>query len=178
MRSRLDDLIATADRQLASRSYDAAIDTYRTALSEPGAVEASVEELLELACLARDDARGIVRPLPPTVEMAAMPVEAVAVMPVEPQAEPEPAPAQPVVIPVVIDDRPMEPPRFSLVEDDPAILERFERERYPKLEVENLSILHPTPPPQREEIDPAVMKQIVIAAVIALVVVVVAIYTK
>src|SRR5580704_1462136 len=106
MRSRLDDLIATADRQLASRSYDAAIDTYRTALGEPGAAEAGVEELLESACRARDDARGIVRPPPPTVEITAMPVETPAAVPAEPRPEPVPAHRQQVVI----DDRPMEPP--------------------------------------------------------------------
>src|SRR5580692_9264012 len=121
MRSRLDDLIATADRQLASRSYDAAIDTYRTALSEPGAAEASVEELLEAACRARDEARGIVRPPPPSVAIAAIaPVETVAEMPVEPRPEPEPSPPQPAAI----DEKPREPPRFLLVEDDPAMLER------------------------------------------------------
>src|SRR5580698_2493280 len=124
MRSRLDDLIATADRQLASRSYDAAIDTYRTALSEPGSGEASVEELLEAACRARDEARGIVRPPPPVVEIATPPVERA--IPLEPQPEPEPAPQ------AVLDDSPIAPPRFSLVEDDPAMLEKFDPERYPK----------------------------------------------
>ena len=60
MKSRLEDLIATADRQLASNSYDAAIDTYRTALGEAGAVEAGVESRLQAACRARDEARGVV----------------------------------------------------------------------------------------------------------------------
>lgn len=72
MRTRLEDLIATADRQLASRSYDAAIDTYRTALAEPGAAEAGVAERLEAACGARDlasvAARGEGRPEPPRVD--------------------------------------------------------------------------------------------------------------
>ena len=60
MKSRLEDLIATADRQLASNSYDAAIDTYRTALGEAGAVEAGVDSRLQAACRARDEARGVV----------------------------------------------------------------------------------------------------------------------
>jgi TonB family protein len=58
MKSRLDDLIATGDAQLLSRSYDAAIDTFRTALAEPGAAEAGVARRLEAACRVRDAARG------------------------------------------------------------------------------------------------------------------------
>ena len=64
MRSRLEDLIVTADRQLASRSFDAAVDTLRTALGEPGAIEAGVEDRLEAARRARDESCGIVRPAP------------------------------------------------------------------------------------------------------------------
>lgn len=106
MRSRLDDLIATADRQLASRSYDAAIDTYRMALSEPGAAEAGVGDRLEAACRARDEARGIVRPVeapaPPKVEMAMPPaappgelrMDAEPSLPAVPRIDREPRPAE------------------------------------------------------------------------------------
>ena len=57
MEGRLRDLVSTADRQLAAKSYDAAIDTYRTALAEPDAVGADIEARLEVACRARDAAR-------------------------------------------------------------------------------------------------------------------------
>jgi hypothetical protein len=220
MRSRLEDLIVTADLQLASRSFDAAVDTLRTALGEPGAAEAGVAGRLEGACLARDEARGIVRPAPmqPIAEVAPIAVEPIAevqaapmavgriaevqvapiaveliaevqVSPmavgriaevqaapiaVEPIAEVQAAPAaverlaevqaapmavepipevrvapapQPVLAP-----RPIEAPRFLLVEDNPSMLERPGRERQPLLDVERLSILDPTQPrePERE----------------------------
>ena len=190
MKSRLDDLVATADRQLASRSYDAAVDTFRMALGEPGAAEAGVGERLEAACQARDAARGFVRPVeapaPPKVEMAAPPVETPAeprverepALPAEPQVkhEPalpgvlridsEPAPAEPGMdlepappepgmdlepapaLQAAADCRPIEAPSFHLMEDDPSMLERVDRERRPPLEVEKLSILDPTPLPE------------------------------
>src|ERR1700684_4356701 len=126
MRTRLDDLIATADRQLASRSYDAAIDTYRTALGEGGAAEAGIEERLEAACRTRDEARGIVRPVeppaPPKVETAEPPEEPPADLRMEPKPsltalsriDPEQAPAGPRMDPepappAVVEDRPIEP---------------------------------------------------------------------
>jgi len=58
--SRLRDLLTTADRQLESKSYDAAIDTYRTALSCGPTDEqrADIEARLEAASQARDAARG------------------------------------------------------------------------------------------------------------------------
>ena len=168
MRSRLEDLIVTADLQLASRSFDAAVDTLRTALGEPGAAEAGVAGRLEGACLARDEARGIVRPAPmqPIAEVAPIAVEPIAEvqaapaaverlaevqaapMAVEPIPEVRVAPApQPVLAP-----RPIEAPRFLLVEDNPSMLERPGRERQPLLDVERLSILDPTQPrePERE----------------------------
>jgi hypothetical protein len=179
MRTRLDDLIATADRQLASRSYDAAIDTYRTALGEPGAAEAGVEQRLEAASRVRDEARGVVRlaeppapPLPPVAEMPAPPPEPR----VEPDPEPEPAP----VNQVVVDSRPIEPPSFHLIEDDPSMLERpgFERpdrDRY--IEYDVRSILDPTPPPEAR--DPRVAAtRLLIAMLIAIAVVLVAYYAK
>jgi len=179
MRSRLEDLIATADRQLTARSYDAAIDTLRTALAEAGAVEAGVEERMEAVLRARDEARGIVRAAPPppapVVEMAeAAPI-------VEAQAEPqsEPEPTRPPVVPF----RTIEPPRFASVQDDPARLERFDREQYPMLEVERLSILHPTaapdPEPEPDTHDRSwMLKRMVLAAVIAVAVCLIAICIK
>ena len=58
--TRLRDLLATADRQLESKSYDAAIDTYRTALScDPTAEQRSdIEARLETASHAREATRG------------------------------------------------------------------------------------------------------------------------
>ena len=61
--SRLRDLIATADRQLAAQSYDAAIDTCRTALTvtadeDTAAERSDIESRLQQANLARDRARG------------------------------------------------------------------------------------------------------------------------
>jgi hypothetical protein len=145
MRTRLEDLIATADRQLASRSYDAAIDTYRTALGEPGATEAGVMDRLEAACRVRDEALGIVRavetPVPPPAEV---PLEVAAVPAIEtapvPEPEPAPTPQRQAAF------RTIEPPAFHLIEDDPSILERPSRDyrdRYADIEVR--SILDPTP---------------------------------
>jgi hypothetical protein len=223
MRTRLDDLIATADRQLASRSYDAAVDTYRMALGEPGAAEAGVGDRLEAACRARDEARGIVRPVeapaPPKAEMAVPPAAppaelrmdaepsppavppidrepppAVPRIDLEPPAElrtdPEPPSAESRIAPEleppqVVDSRPIEPPSFHLIDDDPFLLGSTDREQYPEqyreqyptLEVEKLSILNPTPAP--ETLDPAATAtRILVAMVIAIVVVVVAYYVK
>jgi hypothetical protein len=174
MRSRLEDLIAGADRQLASRSYDAAIDTLRMALGEPGAVDAGVEDRLDAACRLRDDARGIVRPAPPP-PLSVSPPEADAAVIVEPSAvarvEPETEPAPPI-----LDERPIEPPRFLLVEDDPPLLERPGREPYPVLEVEKVSILDPTPLP--EEPDPMILARVAVAALIVVAVIVVAFLLK
>lgn len=174
MRTRLDDLIATAERQLASRSYDAAIDTYRTALGEPGAVEAGVEERLEKACRVRDEARGIVRiaeaptpTLPLVAEMPAPPPEPR----VEPAHEPEPAPAKQVLV----DSRPIEPPSFHLIEDDPSMLERPRWDRY--IEYDVRSILDPTPPPDVRDPRGAATR-LLIAMLIAIAVVLVAYYAK
>jgi hypothetical protein len=171
MRTRLDDLIATADRQLASRAYDAAIDTYRTALGEPGAMEAHVEQLLDAACRIRDEARGMVRPAEPIAppeplpEIPAPPAEART----ESKPEPEPAPR------VEIDNSPIEPPAFHLIEDDPSMLERPRRDRYVEYNVR--SILDPTPPP--ELLDPkGTAARLLIAMVIAIAVVLVAYYAR
>ena len=155
MRTRLEDLIAAAERQLASRSYDAAIDTYRTALSEPGAAEAGVEDRLAAACGVRDEARGIVRPVeapappapspppPPPLEIA--PPPALAPLPVEPF-------------------RTIEPPSFQLLEPDEAeMMERPGRQDYQQ-EVERLSIIDPQPLP--EERDPLFLMRVGIAALI------------
>jgi TonB family protein len=161
MASRLDDLISTGEKQLASRSYDAAIDTFRTALGEPGAVELDVAGRLDAACRARDAARGVV-PLPaeppappPKVELAPLPVEAPAERLVEPTPEPE-----------AVDDRTIEAPAFHLIEDDPYMLERARRGQH--VEAERLSILDPTPLP--EEPDRMQIARIVVAALIAFVV--------
>ena len=159
MASRLDDLVITGDRQLASQAYEAAIDTYRTALSEPGAVEAGVEDRLKAACRARDTARGVVPPAeppaPPDVEEVGAPVETPAAPQVEPEPELEPAPP-------AVDDRPIEAPAFHLLEDDPSMLERTERPEY--VESKPLSILDPTPPPP--EPDPMFFARIVVAGLI------------
>jgi len=177
MRTRLEDLIATAEAQLAAQSYDAAVDTYRTAMGEPGAEEAGVAARLAAACQARDAARGVPAPEPPVEEppvpMAAAPPEA----PVETQgtppeqparswrfrtvsppaapmetrvAPPEQAPPDPPAAPpppAETDDRPIEPPAFQLIEDDPSMLERPRRRYEEPPEVEKLSILDPTPLP-------------------------------
>jgi hypothetical protein len=162
MRSRLEDLIITAERQLAARSYEAAIDTYRTALLEPGATEMGVDERLEAACRRRDEARGIVRPAPvpapPAATPAATPVE-IAPPTVQMVAEPEPEPAP-------VEERPIEPPSFHLIEDDPSRLENFGRQAYP--EVETISILDPKPLPQ--DPDPFLGARILLAVLIFLVV--------
>jgi hypothetical protein len=182
MASRLEDLLTTGDKQLASQAYEAAIDTYRTALGEAGAAEARVEARLQDACRARDAARGVVPrrepelPAPPQPEMAAAPaepkVEKPAEPPAPPQAEMAAAPVQPKLdLPAeppapATDDRPVEPPSFQLIEDFPPALERPERSEYvaPKL----LSILDSTPP--AKEPDQALIMRIVLAAIIALLV--------
>ena len=142
MRTRLEDLLATADRQLGSRSYDAAIDSYRTALAEPGAAEAGVEDRLEAACRARDEALGIVRPVepPPRAEPEA-PESAPPPVDVQPEPPAE-APPEPM-----IGSRLVEPPAFELLEPEP--YERRGPREYP-LEVERLSILDPIPAPPEE----------------------------
>lgn len=156
MRSRLEDLIATANRQMAGRSYDAAIDTYRTALLEPGAAEAGVEERLEGACRARDEARGIVRPAvpsPPVIVEAAAPA-------VAPIAEAEPAQLpEPQRQAAPADDRPAEPPPFHLIERP---------ERGFPTEVERISILNPEPLP--EDPEPLVGARILVAVAIFIVI--------
>jgi hypothetical protein len=167
VRSRLEDLIATAERQLASRSYDAAVDTYRTALSEPGAAEAGVAERLDAACRVRDEARGIVRPveapapplevaalLPPLIEIAAAPT----LVPLEIASPPAPVP-QPVER-----FRTIEPPTFRLLEPDEAeMMERCDRRDFQQ-DIEKLSIIDPKPPP--EERDPLLLMRVAIAALI------------
>jgi hypothetical protein len=158
MRSRLEDLIATADRQMAGRSYDAAIDTYRTALLELGAGEAGVEEQLETARRARDEARGIVRPPPPPPAPAIVETAPAVVVPI---AEPEPAPLpEPSVQAAGADDRPIEAPAFDLIE-------RPERVRH-VIDVEQISILDPKPLP--EDPDPLIGARFLVAAAIFVVV--------
>ena len=167
MRTRLEDLIAAAERQLASRSYDAAIDTYRTALSEPGAAEAGVEDRLAAACRVRDEARGIVRPggapappapsppPPPPLEIAASP-------------SPSPLPVEPF--------RTIEPPTFQLLEPDEAeLMERRGRQDY-RQEVERLSIIDPKP--VQEERDPLFLMRVGIAALIFVFVCLIALMLK
>jgi len=173
VRSRLEDLLATAERQLAARSYDAAIDTCRTALNEPGAAEAGVQERLGAACRVRDEARGIVRP----VEAPALPVE-IAAPPVEPPAEtpadPEPPPAPLPVEPF----RTIEPPSIKLHQPD--VVATIERQDFPdyQLEVEKLSILHPSPAPEDEENGSLPMKQIALAILICGIVCLIAVLLK
>jgi hypothetical protein len=149
VRTRLEDLIATAERQLASRSYDAAIDTYRTALSEPGAAEAGVEDRLAAACGVRDEVRGIARPVeapappPPPIEIA-------------PPLAPAPQPVERF--------RTIEPPTFQLLEPDEAtMMERPGRPDY-RQDIEKLSIIDPQPLP--EERDPLFLMRVGIAALI------------
>jgi hypothetical protein len=174
MRSRLQDLIATADRQLASRSYDAAIDTYRTAMGEPGAVEAGIQEHLEAACRTRDAALGVARPVEPPPEMPAPPPAPLPEPPVvemtEPDVESRPTPLPPAVV----DDRPIEPPSFHLIEDDPPIFERAQPHSYEG--PEPLSILDPKPP--AEEVDALWMARIAVAALIVIAVCVVVFLAK
>jgi len=170
MPTRLQDLISTADKQLASRAYDAAIDTYRTALGEPGAVEEGVAGRLDAACRARDAARGvapsaepptpsITAPAPaPFAEPPAPSIMETVVAPPARPAEPEPAP---------LDDGPIEPPAFHLIEDDPSILERPHREHSAEFE-RPLSILDPAPLP--EEPDGMALARIAVAALITLIV--------
>jgi hypothetical protein len=186
----LEDLIATADRQLASRSYDAAIDTYRTALGEPGAAEAAVAERLEAACGARDLAsvamRGAGRPEPPRVDPEP-------VRPEQPRIDPEPTPVEPRIDPKpeppaepppdpetpptpMAVERPIEAPLFRLIEDDRSMLESPSRGQYP-MEMEKLSILDPNPLPE-EKGDPMLMVRIAVAAVIAVAVCVVVVLLK
>ncbi|MEI9974404.1 MAG: hypothetical protein WDO73_21580 [Ignavibacteriota bacterium] len=172
MRSRLEDLIATAERQLASRSYDAAIDTYRTAWNEDGAA-AGVESRLDAAYQARDEARGIVR----RVEVLMPPPMPAPVPDIEAAAHPDTAPPPPSPAPV-IDARPIEPPSFSLIEADDYTLARAERREYP-LEVERLSILHPTaPPPASETPEGVALARLAVACVIAVSVIVLAFLLK
>jgi len=174
VRTRLEDLIATAERQLASRSYDAAIDTYRTALSEPGAAEAGVEERLEAACRARDEARGIVRPMeapmppapsspspPPALEMAPRPAPAppAASSPPPLGMAPPPVPAPQPVEPF----RTIEPPTFQLLEPEESMMERRGRQDFEQ-DIEKLSIVDPQPLP--EDRDPLFLMRVGIAALI------------
>jgi len=170
MRTRLEDLLATADRQLASRSYDAAIDTYRTASMEPGAAEAGVEELLGAACRARDEARGIVPPVePPDPPEEEPPAPAPPLVDVQPEVPPPPQP-QPVV-----ESRPVEPPSFQLLEPEP-YMERRPVQEIP-LEVEKLSILHPTAAPEEPD-EPQYMLRVIIAVLIFVAVCLLAILLK
>ena len=172
MTSRLDDLLATAERQLASHSYDAAIDTYRTALGEPGAAESGVAQLMEAACRVRDEARGIVPAVetapaespPPRLDSEREPE------PVREDPQPEPAP-QPIR-----ENRPTEPPTFHLLEPEP-FAERREGGP-PPLDVENLSILHPAAPPEETESGLVPVARVLIALAIAIAVIVLAHYLK
>jgi TonB family protein len=64
LEGRVRDLVSTADRQLAAQSYDAAIDTYRTALAElssdaAAAVRAGIEERLASAGRARETSQRV-----------------------------------------------------------------------------------------------------------------------
>jgi hypothetical protein len=151
----LEDLIATAGRQLAARSFDAAIDTYRTALSEPGAAEAGVEERLDAACRARDEARGVVRPVEAPIPSAPSPPPT---PPIEIAPPPAPAP-QPVK-----SFRTIEPPTFRLLEPDEAeIIDRRGRQDYQQ-DIEKLSIIDPQPLP--EDRNPLFLMRVAIAALI------------
>lgn len=205
LEGRLKDLITTADRQLAAGSYDAAIDTYQTALAEVPAdagadVRGEVEGRLAAACRAREISRRAAASLrearyhqtagrfpeayracleslaldpengaalqlrdqlmtavpelatltiaPPVipeqpipVEMPAAPESRMSAPPTTPPAA-EPQQYQP-------DPRPIEPPRFELMENNPYQLERPRREDY--VEEPPLSILDPTPRPERNE---------------------------
>lgn len=173
MTSRLDDLLATAERQLASHSYDAAVDTYRTALGEPGAAESGVAQLMEAACRVRDEARGIV----PAVETAATPEAPPPHIDSEP--EPEAARSEPRNEPPpqpMRENRPTEPPTFHLLEPEP-FAERREGGP-PPLDVENLSILHPTAPPEETESGLVPVARVLIALAIAIGVIVLAHYLK
>ena len=157
MKTRLEDLIATAERQLASRSYDAAVDTYRTALSEPGAAEAGVEERLDAACRTREEARGMVRPVeapaplmppappaPPAQEIAPADIPAAPPQRVEPKPEPAPQPVEPF--------RTIEPPSFRLLEPDEAeMMDRRDPQDY-RQDIEKLSIIDPQPLPEGREL--------------------------
>lgn len=160
MKSRLEDLIGTADRQFAARSYDAAIDTYRTALSEPGAVEAGVPDRLEAVVRARDESRGIIRaaePPPP-------PVEPPGESPPAPQKDPEPEPSPPEVDPQPDPPpKPIDPPSFQLLELEPYD-GRLEPPDLTPPDVRPISILDTQAPP--EEIDPNVVPRIIVAALI------------
>lgn len=158
MKSRLDDLLATAEMQLASRSFDAAMDTYRTALTEPGAGEAGVPSLLAEARRLRDEARGVAQSAEPPAPPVETPAEQAA-SPAQPRIEPEPAPAPE-------DYRPIEPPAFHLIEDDPSMIESSRRGQYVP-DVEHLSILDPTPLPE-EEPGPSPLARIVLTLLIVL----------
>jgi hypothetical protein len=161
MRSRLEDLIATAERQLASRSYDAAIDNLRTSLSEPGAAEADVEARLVAACRVRDEARGIVVPI--QVPIPAPAIEQAVETQLNVQREPELAPLAP---PPIVDEPPIEPPSFSLIAADTYTFERPQQEQKQyQMEVEKLSILDPKPLPEGP--DPLLFTRIAVAALIA-----------
>ena len=172
MKSRLEDLLATADTQLASRSYDAAIDTYRTALDEPGAAEAGVGEKLEAACRARDEARGIVRPepapAPAAVEIATPAVESLAPPRVQ-ELAPPPAAGPPVEYP------PIEPPSFDLVEDSPSRPELYRGEQ--NRDVKKLSILDAAVLPEEDGGLPY-LARLGVAALIALATVLVVYFLK
>jgi hypothetical protein len=158
----LEDLIATAERQLASRSYDAAIDTYRTALSEPGAAEAGVEERLAAACHARDEARGIVRPVeapalpappaPPSQEIAPLPAQEIAPADI-PAAPPQRVEPKPKSAPKPVEPfRTIEPPTFRLLEPDEAeTMERRDPQDY-RRDIEKPSIIDPQPLPEGRDL--------------------------
>jgi len=155
VRTRLEDLIVTAERQLAARSYDAAIDTYRTAMSEPGAAEAGVEERLDAACRVRDEACGIVRPVEAPMPPAPSPPPpaqeiAPADIPVAPPQSvgPKPAPARQPVEPF----RTIEPPTFRLLEPDEAeMMDRRDPQDY-RRDIEKLSIIDPQPLPEGRDL--------------------------
>jgi len=197
---RVRDLLSTADRQLAAQSYDAAIDTYRTALSALPSEAADqtrieVDARLMAATQAREASRrlaGLLRDAryhqtagrfaeafaavgealtldpsdQPSVQLRqqllqAMPelanavpakiLEPVAVTDEPPAEEPAPLkepPAQAAEPAGEADLRPIEPPSFHLIEDDPSMLERPRRARDSQYTDEPpLSILDPVPRP-------------------------------
>ncbi|HEX3744642.1 MAG TPA: hypothetical protein VHW09_11955 [Bryobacteraceae bacterium] len=167
MTSRLEDLLATAERQFAARSYDAAIDSYRTALGEPYAAEAGVAELLAKATRSRDEARG--------VAPAEMPAVAVEEAPPLPACE-EPAPTA-VIAPVaerIVEEKPIAPPTFQLLQSDRDYAEQQDADL--RLEVEKLSILNPSAPP--ESTDQLASARLIVALVIAAAVFAVAVLLK
>src|SRR6202041_2026513 len=90
-------------------------------------------------------------PEPPSAPLPELPV-------VEMTTEPRPQSPPPEVV----DNRPIEPPSFHLIEDDPPVFERPQPQSYEG--PEPLSILDPKPP--AEEVDSLWMVRIAIAALL------------